>query len=56
LLAAAGLPNGFTTDCVADNAGDMNLLQIVQSEFAAININMSITQMDNVSWTAFEKQ
>jgi peptide/nickel transport system substrate-binding protein len=53
LLTAAGYPTGFNTDCVADNAGDMNLLQIVKSEFAAININMSITQMDNVSWTAF---
>ena len=42
LLAAAGFPNGFTTDCVADSSGDLNLLEIVQSDFAAIGVKMSI--------------
>jgi ABC-type transport system substrate-binding protein len=53
LLAAAGFPNGFNTDCVADNSGDLNLLQIVQSDFAAIGVNMNITAMDPVSWTNY---
>jgi peptide/nickel transport system substrate-binding protein len=53
LLAAAGFPNGFTTDCVADSSGDLNLLQIVQSDFAAIGVKMSIQQMDATSWTNY---
>jgi peptide/nickel transport system substrate-binding protein len=53
LLADAGFPNGFTTDCVADNSGDMNLLQIVKSYFAAIGVNMTIQTMDAASWTAY---
>ena len=51
LLTAAGYPNGFNTDCVADIAADPGLLQIVQSYLAAIGINMSITTMDSTSWT-----
>jgi peptide/nickel transport system substrate-binding protein len=53
LLAAAGYPNGFNTDCVADSSGDINLLQIVQSDFAAINVNMSIQLMDPTTWTNY---
>ena len=53
LLAAAGYPNGFNTDVVADNSGDMDLLQIVKSYFAAVGINMDIRTMDSVSWTSF---
>ena len=50
LLAAAGYANGFTTDCVADGSADSNVLQIVQSEWAAIGINMSIQTMDYATW------
>ena len=53
LLADAGYPSGFNTDCVADNSGDLNLLQIVKSYFAAIGVNMEIRPMDPVSWTNF---
>ena len=53
LLAQAGYPTGFNTDVVADAGGDMNLLQIVQSYFAAINVNMSIQTMDSASWNSF---
>ena len=53
LLAAAGYPNGFNTDCVADSSGDINLLQIVQSDFAAIDVNMSIQLMDPTTWTNY---
>jgi ABC-type transport system substrate-binding protein len=50
LLADAGYPNGFKTDIVADSSSDLDLLQIVKSYFAAVNIDMSITSMDTVSW------
>jgi peptide/nickel transport system substrate-binding protein len=53
LLAAAGYPSGFTTDIVVDTAYDMNLLQIIKAEFAAININLNITALDLPSWNAF---
>jgi peptide/nickel transport system substrate-binding protein len=53
LLAAAGYPNGFNTNCVADDSGDMELLQIVQSNLAAINVNMTITPMDPTSWDGY---
>ena len=53
LLAAAGYPNGFTTNCVASAAGDLTLLQIVQSEFAAVGITMSISVLDSASWSPY---
>ena len=49
LLAAGGYPNGFTTDIVASTTADLTLLQIVQSEFAAVGITMSINTMDTAS-------
>ena len=51
LLAAAGYPNGFTTDCMASTSGDLSLLQVIQSEFAAINVTMTIIPLDQVTWT-----
>jgi peptide/nickel transport system substrate-binding protein len=53
LLAAAGFPNGFTTNLVVDSANDMDLLQIVQSYFAAVNITMTITPMSTASLTSY---
>ena len=53
LLAQAGFPNGFNTDVVADDSGNMDLLQIIQSEFAAIGVNMTIQPMDPASWTSY---
>jgi peptide/nickel transport system substrate-binding protein len=53
LLADAGFPNGFKTDVVADASGDLDLLQIVKSYYAAIGIDMEIRTMDAASWTAF---
>ena len=53
LLAAAGYPNGFNTDVVADSSSDLQLLQIVQSDFAAIGVNMSISTMDSASWSGY---
>ena len=53
LLADAGYPNGFKTNIVADAAGDMDLLQIVKSYFAAIGIDMEIRAMETAAWIAF---
>ena len=53
LLADAGYATGFKTDVVADNAADLNLLQIVQSNFADIGINMEIRTMDSAAWSSF---
>ena len=53
LLAAAGYPNGFKTDCIADNSADLDLLQIVQSYFTAIGINMTVTTLDPASFSSY---
>jgi peptide/nickel transport system substrate-binding protein len=53
LLADAGYPSGFTTNVVASNGADLDLLQIVKSYFAAVGINMSITTMDPAAWSTF---
>ena len=53
LLAAAGYPNGFNTDIVVDNLADLNLVQIVQSYFSDIGVNMTIKPMDDTSFTAY---
>jgi peptide/nickel transport system substrate-binding protein len=53
LLAAAGYPNGFKTDIVADNSGDMDILQICKSYFTAVGIDMDIRGMDPTSWVNF---
>jgi peptide/nickel transport system substrate-binding protein len=52
LLAAAGFPSGFNTSCVANSTADLTLLQIVQSYFAAINVNMSITTLSNADFSS----
>jgi len=52
-LAAAGYTSGFSTDVVANSSGNMDLLAILQSEFASIGINMSIRLMDNTSWNSY---
>jgi peptide/nickel transport system substrate-binding protein len=52
LLADAGYPNGFNTDCVADNSADLNLLLVAKSYFADVGINMSITTLDPTSWVS----
>jgi ABC-type transport system substrate-binding protein len=53
LLADAGYPNGFKTNIVADAAGDMDLLKIVQSYFAQVGIEMEIRIMDSATASAF---
>ena len=53
MLSEAGYPNGFNTDIVVPTGYDMDLLKIIQSDFAAINVNMSIQVMDYSSWNSF---
>ena len=53
LLAQAGFPNGFSTDIIVDTSFNMDLLQIIQSEFAAINVKMSIQTLPYATWTAY---
>ena len=53
LLAQAGFPNGFTTVCVANNTSDLDLMQIINSNLAAIGITVNVTLMDNASWGTY---
>jgi peptide/nickel transport system substrate-binding protein len=53
LLSAAGFPSGFTTDIVANSGADLDLLQIVQSAFSSIGVNMSITVMPSAAFSSF---
>ena len=50
LLAAAGVTTPFHTDIVVASSSDLNLLQVVKAEFAAIGVNMDINSMDSASW------
>ena len=54
LLAAAGYPSGFNTDIVVDSSAPyLDLIQIVQSEFASIGVNMSIQIMAHAQFSAY---
>jgi len=55
LLTAAGFPNGFTTDIITDTADPPDLMLVVQSYFAAVNIKMEIRPMDTASFTSFAR-
>ena len=53
-LAAANLPSGFTTDITVDSSAPyQDLIQILQSEYAAVNINMTITLMAHAQFSSF---
>jgi peptide/nickel transport system substrate-binding protein len=53
LLAEAGYPHGFKTNIVADKSGEIPLLKIVQSYFAAVGIDMEIRPMEKDDWIMF---
>ena len=53
LLADAGITTPYHTDVVADNSGDLDLLQIIKSDFSDIGIDMTINTMDPPSWTQY---
>lgn len=49
LLAEAGYPNGFSTNILAAPTDDLELVQIVQSYFKNIGVDMEIKTMDPVT-------
>jgi len=53
LLSESGYPDGFKTNLVADTAGDMNLLKIIQSYLYQIGIDMEIRPMETNNWNNF---
>lgn len=53
LLTEAGYPNGFNTDVVASSNQDTMLLQVIQSEFKDIGVNMTINTMDPTTFGSF---
>jgi len=53
LLVAAGYPNGFKTNIVADATGDMDLLQMVKSYFYQVGIDMEIRTMEPAAISEF---
>jgi peptide/nickel transport system substrate-binding protein len=53
LLAGAGYPNGFNTSVTVASNADLVLLQLIQSQLAAVNINMAINVMDATAWTQY---
>jgi ABC-type transport system substrate-binding protein len=55
LLADAGYPNGFKTNIMADNAGDLGLLQVVKSYFAQVGIDMEIRPVEPATWMSSVK-
>ena len=48
LLAEAGYPDGFKTNCVATSTDDMALLQIIKSLFLDIGVEMDINAMPDM--------
>jgi ABC-type transport system substrate-binding protein len=55
LLAEAGFANGFTTNLLLQGSNSIangDLYLIVQSSFAAIGINMSITVREDATWNS----
>ena len=55
LLADAGYRNGFQTNIVADAAGDLGLLHVVQSYFTQVGIDMEIRPVETATWMSFVK-
>jgi peptide/nickel transport system substrate-binding protein len=53
LLADAGFPNGFKTNCVVSSASEIDLLQVAKAYFLQVGVDMEIKVMDNTSYNAF---
>ena len=54
LLAAAGFPNGFNTTLVVDTSGPyQDLMQILQSAWSVIGVNVSIQAMAHAQFAAY---
>lgn len=46
LLAEAGYPNGFKTNCLLGDAGNSNVLQVIKAYFKEIGVDMDINLVD----------
>jgi len=55
LLTQAGYPKGFDTSVDASNTDDLELLQILKSEFNDIGIRMNINAMDSTTYEAYRR-
>jgi len=53
LLAEAGYPNGFKTNCVTPSPLDLQLLQLVKAYFMDIGVDMEIKTMDMAAEGAY---
>ena len=53
LLSDAGYPDGFRTNIIVDSAGDVDLIKIVKSYFADIDIEMDIQVKETAEWIDF---
>jgi peptide/nickel transport system substrate-binding protein len=53
LLAAAGYPNGFKTNVVANSSDDLQLLQVLKGYLKDINVDMDINVMDMSAYMTF---
>jgi peptide/nickel transport system substrate-binding protein len=54
LLKDAGYPNGFSTNVIAPNNQDLNLLQVIKAMFAEIGVQMEIRAYDAPTATAMQ--
>jgi peptide/nickel transport system substrate-binding protein len=55
LLTQAGYPNGLQTTCDSSVLYEVGLLQVLQSYFKDVNVNMTINTMDHNSWLAMAR-
>jgi peptide/nickel transport system substrate-binding protein len=53
LLADAGYPNGFKTDCYVSNTFSSELIQAVKSYFNDVNVDMTVEVMDQAALAQF---
>jgi peptide/nickel transport system substrate-binding protein len=53
LLAEAGYPQGFKTNCIAGTDSDLDLLQVIKAQFLDIGVDMEIKAMDPMAFMPF---
>ena len=55
LLAEAGYPDGFKTNVLASAMDDVDLLELINSYFSTINVDMEIKIMDHGVYTSLSR-
>lgn len=53
LLTEAGYPNGFKTNVVASSFADLELLEVIKSQFMELDVDMEIKVMERTAQEAF---